>query len=214
MALCEHKEALLVSVDDANIVFLEFSKISVLGFNFILNSRHSSRPRWINFNTLRPRQNGRHDPDDIFKCIILSENVWILIKISLKFVPKGPINNLTIIGSDNGSMSKEHRGPYGSIPQTLNQVSGYILYAWSSSWFRRGVHFANICLCVSRRGYFNYVFSRCGCHVGKLSKVYSEKIVSWPGRLYFNPYCWDVLEQDFENIFPSFSAICDVRTCD
>ena len=32
--------------------------------------------------------------DDIFKSIFLNENVWILIKISLKFVPKGPINNI------------------------------------------------------------------------------------------------------------------------
>ena len=49
-------------------------------------------PWWL--NTLRPRQDGRHFPDDIFKCILLNENVWILIKISLKFVPKGPINNI------------------------------------------------------------------------------------------------------------------------
>ena len=33
-------------------------------------------------------------PDYIFKWIFLNENVWILIKISLKFVPKGPINNI------------------------------------------------------------------------------------------------------------------------
>ena len=45
------------------------------------------------FNTLRPRQNGRRFPDDIFKCIFLNENVWYSIEISLKFVPKGPINN-------------------------------------------------------------------------------------------------------------------------
>ena len=44
-------------------------------------------------NTLRPRQNGRRFADDTFECIFLNENVWILIKISLKFVPKGPINN-------------------------------------------------------------------------------------------------------------------------
>ena len=43
-------------------------------------------------NTLRSRQNGRHFPDDIFKCIFLNENMLISIKISLKFVPKGPIN--------------------------------------------------------------------------------------------------------------------------
>ena len=45
-------------------------------------------------NTLRPRQNGRHFPDDIFKWIFLNENVWISINISLKFVPRGPINNI------------------------------------------------------------------------------------------------------------------------
>ena len=32
--------------------------------------------------------------DDILKCIFLNEKVWISIKISLKFVPKGPINNI------------------------------------------------------------------------------------------------------------------------
>ena len=45
------------------------------------------------FNTLRPRQNGRPFADDTFKCIFLNENVRISIKISLKFVLKGPINN-------------------------------------------------------------------------------------------------------------------------
>ena len=44
------------------------------------------------FNTLRPRQNGGHFADDIFKRISFNENVWISIKFSLKFVPKGPIN--------------------------------------------------------------------------------------------------------------------------
>ena len=45
-------------------------------------------------NTLRPRQNGRHFPDGIFKCMFLNENVWIAIEISLKFIPKGLINNI------------------------------------------------------------------------------------------------------------------------
>ena len=45
-------------------------------------------------NTLRPRQHGRHFADDIFKRIFLNENVRISITISLKFVPKGPINNI------------------------------------------------------------------------------------------------------------------------
>ena len=46
------------------------------------------------FNSLRPRLNRRHVADDLFKCNFLNENVWIPIKISLKFVPKGPSNNI------------------------------------------------------------------------------------------------------------------------
>ena len=45
-------------------------------------------------NTLRPRQIGRHFTDDFFKCIFLNENIRIMIKISLKFIPKGPIDNM------------------------------------------------------------------------------------------------------------------------
>ena len=45
-------------------------------------------------NTLRPRQNCHHFADDIFKCIFLNENVWISLKISLKFVPIVQINNI------------------------------------------------------------------------------------------------------------------------
>ena len=55
--------------------------------NFYLN-------QWWLINTLRPRRNEPHLADDIFKRIFFNENVWISIKISLKFVPKGPINNI------------------------------------------------------------------------------------------------------------------------
>ena len=52
-------------------------------------------PNWCQaIITLRPRQNGRHFADDTFKCIFLNENVRISIKISLKFVPKVPIDNI------------------------------------------------------------------------------------------------------------------------
>ena len=46
------------------------------------------------FNTLRPRQDGCYFADDVLKCIFLNENVWISLKIPLKFVPRGPINNI------------------------------------------------------------------------------------------------------------------------
>ena len=55
--------------------------------------------RWhcSTFNSLGPRQNGHHFADDIFNCISLNKNVWIPIKISLTFVPKGPINNISAL---------------------------------------------------------------------------------------------------------------------
>ena len=37
----------------------------------------------------------RHDfPHDIFKRIFLNENIRISMKISMKFIPEGPINNI------------------------------------------------------------------------------------------------------------------------
>ena len=44
--------------------------------------------------TLRPRQNCQHLGDVIFKCIFLNENIRISLKISLKFISKGRINNI------------------------------------------------------------------------------------------------------------------------
>ena len=48
--------------------------------------------KWL--NTLRPREIGRHFADNIFKWIFLNKNVWISINISLKFVPRGSINDI------------------------------------------------------------------------------------------------------------------------
>ena len=42
-------------------------------------------------NSSSPEQNGRHFAADTFKCIFVNENLFF--QISLKFVPKGPINN-------------------------------------------------------------------------------------------------------------------------
>ena len=47
---------------------------------------------------MRLRQNGGQFADDIFECIFLNEFSW-MIKISLNFVPKGPINNIPALGN-------------------------------------------------------------------------------------------------------------------
>ena len=59
-----------------------------------INNSSKSGDASLVVNTLRPRRNEQHFADDIFKRIFFNENVWISIKISLKFVPKGPINNI------------------------------------------------------------------------------------------------------------------------
>ena len=44
--------------------------------------------------SLIPRQNGHHFADDISRFIFLNGNIFISIKISQKFIPKGVINNI------------------------------------------------------------------------------------------------------------------------
>ena len=48
-------------------------------------------------NTLRPRRSRRHFADDGFRYIFLNENIWITIKISLKFIVMGPINDIAAL---------------------------------------------------------------------------------------------------------------------
>ena len=49
---------------------------------------------WKHINPLRQRQNGHHFTDDPCNRIFFNEPVRISIKISLRFVPKGPIKNI------------------------------------------------------------------------------------------------------------------------
>ena len=51
-----------------------------------------TRPQWVNM--LKPRQTCYHFTDDIFKCIFFKKNVWMLHKISQKYVPKMLIHNI------------------------------------------------------------------------------------------------------------------------
>ena len=55
---------------------------------------HINWPGSWTVNSLRPGQDRRHFADNIFKCIFVNENVWISLRISLKFVPKFRINNI------------------------------------------------------------------------------------------------------------------------
>ena len=86
--------------DVSTMINLELSKLSDwLAVNKLtLNASETKFMLFHNYqksiNTLRPRQNGRHFTDDTFKHIFLNDNVWISLKISLKFVPRVRINNI------------------------------------------------------------------------------------------------------------------------
>ena len=54
-------------------------------------------PASSHINKLRPKQNGRHFPDNIFKRIFLNESDRIPIQISLTFVHRGPINYVSVL---------------------------------------------------------------------------------------------------------------------
>ena len=71
-------------------------------------------------NTLRLRQNY------IFKCIFLNENVWILIKISLKFLPKCPINNIPSLVQ---IMAWHHPSRWQAIIWTNDGIVYWHIYA-------------------------------------------------------------------------------------
>ena len=50
------------------------------------------------FNSFSPEQYGHYFTDGIFRCLFFNEKFCILIKISLMFVLKGPIDsNLSLI---------------------------------------------------------------------------------------------------------------------
>ena len=55
-------------------------------------------PWWIDCLTHLPLdENGHHFAEDMFRCIFMNEKFSILIKISIKFVPKRPIDNNTAL---------------------------------------------------------------------------------------------------------------------
>ena len=101
----------------------------------------AGNPYWLWYkisaalNTLKPRQNGRHFAHNTFKCIFSNENIWISIRILLRFVPKGPINNIPSLVQ---IMAWHHYCfPMGSwcfrIRDWLQQYHGMFFCKWFTS---------------------------------------------------------------------------------
>ena len=71
---------------------------------FFITLGTSQRPSYIQWEYLHPERgctyhpsppghNGRRFANNIFKCIFMNEMFWLSIRISLKFVTKGPFGN-------------------------------------------------------------------------------------------------------------------------
>ena len=76
--------------------------------------------------------NGGHFPDDIFKCIFVNENIWISITISLKFAPRGPINNIPAL-VEIMAWCRPGDKPL-SEPVTAQFTDAYMRHPASMSW--------------------------------------------------------------------------------
>ena len=84
--LWQSHERSFAASTQATVLYNEFEK------HTFKSTATSAKVQWV--NSLRPGLNRRPFADDIFKCIFLNENEWILPRISLKFVPKVRINNI------------------------------------------------------------------------------------------------------------------------
>ena len=132
-----------------------------------------TRERWV--NSMRPRQNRRHFEDDVFKCNLLNENVWIPIKISLQFVSKVPINN---------------------IPTSVQilATSHYLNQWWPSSTTH---------ICVTRPHWVKGIMPHAQFPLGSYGShtiVCIRKVVL-PLSLFFTWVILHLLHNDFKNVF-------------
>ena len=82
----QHLESVMLNCDHVKSVFPVYLCNDV--FNKALHTLSWLFFFLTSFKTLRPRQNGWHFADNSFKPILLNEKCFILIKISLKCVPR------------------------------------------------------------------------------------------------------------------------------
>ena len=97
-------------------------------------------------DTMRFRQNGRHYAYDIFKLILLNENVSNLFQISLNFVPKGP----NYIKSSFVRVMVWQLTGYKLLNQWwLRSLNGFTRPQWVKHWQMKWITFEQICNHIS-----------------------------------------------------------------
>ena len=83
---------------DSNVTFSKNGSLgeirnAILGGVCLICQAEEICIRALLFNSYPPEQNGRQYADESFKRIFVNDTDFISIKKSLKFIPKGPVNN-------------------------------------------------------------------------------------------------------------------------
>ena len=124
-------------------------------------------PPWLttmttlrDIDSFRPWQHGWNFADKILNCIFLNGNIWIFIKISVKFVSKGTMNNIPAFAQ---IMACQWQRSYWCIYMSLglNELkaliySSYQHYEWPTWWtillrvwcYQSNIPFAHELSCV------------------------------------------------------------------
>ena len=141
-------------------------------------------------NTLRPSQNGRLITDNTFTRIFLNENNRIFIKISLKFVPKGLINNisaLVLIMAWRWPGDKPLSGPM--MVRSLTHIC-ITRPQWVNSWRAANAWVCTQhcgCWCCGAEtsgGRFKNPYELLNLRAFKISMLYKNHIFQWMGKLF------------------------------
>ena len=104
-------------------------------------------------STLRPIKNGRHFADDTFKRIFLNEYARVLLKISLKFVPKGPMNNVPALVQ---IMAWRQPGNKSSSEAMLVRLPTHI-WVTRTQWVKKDILDCKIFRPVSNRSFISKI---------------------------------------------------------
>ena len=86
--LCQEKLQIHLFCPLVLILMLSFSSHNQ---QFIVDQSPSHNMAALQPNSSPPGRDGRHFVDDVLRCIFMNEKLCILIRISLKFVPRGQL---------------------------------------------------------------------------------------------------------------------------
>ena len=159
---------------------------------YITKTSRQLQCQW--FNTLRPRQNGRHFADDTFNRIFVNENANISTEFSMKFVPKGPINSIPALVqimawcqsmSGRGAPDGEERNTFWKYIATK---SSYLhttvpIFTEYSSFERRAIHTIYLIYHALSNNIYIYICFNNFCNISCELKGYTMCFAIFPADI-------------------------------